>query len=196
MSYIHDGINDAGSFVTQEGTTRLVVRWPGKTKTHYWMLILFFAGYLVFPLLIQGPPWSSREFWEDLLLWDVVIGLFPWLLFLISLSSIIPVELRLNLASRTYECERGWPPHTKISQGTFADFKQVAAIKSYSKAAGALYFYVMLVPRRHYVRFALGQFLLRGAAEELARDCADRLGVPLVLKTAPLPETWLDKKLW
>jgi hypothetical protein len=191
-----NGINDPGSFVTQEQPMLLVAHWPGRTKLAYWIQVFIFAGYLAFPLFIQGPPRDSLEFWKLLFLWDFVAGLFPWIIFLSLQYSSIPKVLRLDLASRTYQWERGWPPHPNTVRGTFADIRNIRTFKSYSKAHGALYYIVVLVWRRRYYRVGLGKFLSCGKAEDLARDCADRLGVPLELTTAPPPETWLDKKLW
>jgi hypothetical protein len=188
-----NGINDPGSFVTEEGPMLLVVRWPGKTRVAYRMQALLFGCYLAFPLLLNMPSPNSLEFWGDLLLWDFALGLFPWIIFLCLQYSSIPKVLRLDLASRTYQWERGWSPHTNTVRGTFADIRNIRTFKSYSKAHGALYYNVVLVWRRRYYRVGLGKFLSRGKAEDLARDCADRLGVPLFLKP---PETWMDKKLW
>ncbi len=201
MKFLLNDADASMNLVTQEGPLQMVVRQPGRPKAVHRMLVILFAGYLAFPLFIQGPPPSQIWFWGDLLLWDFALGLFPWLIFLSLRLWAIPMELRLNLASLTYEWERGWPPRTNITRGTFEDIKQLRVVKSYSKARGAMYYYVQLVWRRRIIQFPfgyslLGQYRSRWAAEELARDCADRLGVPLVLKTAPPPETWMDKKLW
>jgi hypothetical protein len=137
MKFLLRESDDYMDLVTWDGPLLLVVRQPGKSKAVYWTLVILFAGYLAFPLFLQGLPSPSRLcFWEDLLLWDFALGLFPWLIFLSLRLWFIPMELRFDLASRTYEWERGWPPRTNTTRGILETSSRYEPLRATLKRVG------------------------------------------------------------